>query len=159
MQYKMFFLIGLLFFSSSVFSAPKLITCTDSDVMQKAKDLRAQANSDFWKQHMEEYIPERLELASLCESAEFATKNRFSLDTDDLQKEVFDLEASSIYFCGTLTEDVKRKKGRATNSVISITTSDAGDIFNIDRATLKGGSGIKRNFSCVIEDIVVKNQI
>jgi len=159
MQYKIFGLIGLLFFSSSVFSAPKLITCTDWDVMEEAERLRAEANSDFWKRNMQEYIPKRLAIASFCESAEFAHELQFSLDTDDLRKEVFDLELTDSYFCGTLTKDIERKQGRATNSVISITITDAGDIFNIDRTTLNAGFETKRDFSCEIEDIVVKNQI
>ena len=159
MQYRIFGLIGLLFFSSTVFSAPKSITCTDWDVMKEAEDLRAQANSDFWIRNMKKYIPERLELASFCESAKFARELQFSLDTDDLQKEVFDLEVKDNYFCGTMQKDIERKQGRATNSVISIVISNAGDTFNIDRATLNAGFETKRNFSCEIEDIVVENQI
>ncbi|MEH6735211.1 MAG: hypothetical protein V7690_11265 [Shewanella sp.] len=159
MKNKILFLTIVLTFSFPTFSAPKMITCTDWDVKAKARSFREQAESDFWKNNMKEYIPGRLELATFCETAEYASKFKLSVDTDDLNKEVFDLEVQEYTFCGTKIKDVERKKGRATNSVISITMSDAGDIFNIDRSTLNSGFKIKRNFSCSIEDIVIKNQI
>ena len=88
-------------------------------------------------------------------------KYQYLIDTDALkQSQPVPVEFSPTRGCGSWDGQVFEAKMSSTTNIITFSEAPSTKLeFNVERATLKAGFGANRDFTCKIEDVVIKNQI
>ncbi len=154
--------ILLSFFLASIttiaIAEPKQLVCVDSaeDEQKRLREVARKYRDPSYVAYSLENAEKFDGYADYCSSAAFGSQMSIVFDTKGLNNPTFaPVEVAHTYLCGLESNDVVKGTVEATPSVISFKyeTEWGTNSFNVDRKTLKAGSGTERDSTCVLQDI------